>query len=67
MAGRYGELHFDDFDAAVYGTNGTYVNSSGGRQGRNFGNIYNSTASVIYVFNQNLVYNGYFTANRAGA
>jgi hypothetical protein len=59
---RYGQLHFNDFDAAVYGTNGTFVNSAGGRQGYNFGNIYNGTASIIYVFNQNLVYNGYFTA-----
>lgn len=58
---RYGQLHFDDFDAAVYGTNGTYVNSAGGRQGTNKGDVYNATASGIYVFNQNLVSNTYFT------
>ena len=58
---RYGQLHFNDFDAAVFGTNGTYVNSAGGRQGYNFGNVYNATASGTYLFSQNLVSNTYFT------
>lgn len=59
---RYGQLHFSDFDAPVFGTNGPQVNSAGGRQGTTYGNVYNATASITYVLNQNLVYNGYFTA-----
>jgi hypothetical protein len=59
---RYGQLHFADYDAPVWGTTGTYVSSTGGRQGKMYGNTYNGTASAIYVFNQNLVYNGFFTA-----
>jgi hypothetical protein len=58
---RYGQLHFNDFDAAVYGTNGTYVNSAGGRQGYNFGNVYNATLTGTYILSQNLVSNTYFT------
>ena len=61
LEARYGQLHFNDFDAAVYGTNGTYVNSAGGRQGYNFGNVYNATASGTYVFSPTLVSNTYFT------
>ena len=59
---RYGQLYFDDFDAPVWGQTGPAVNSAGGRQGPMFGDTYNGTASVIYVFNQNLIYNGLFTA-----
>ncbi len=59
---RYGQLYFDDFDAPVWGATGPAVNSAGGRQGPMFGDTYNGTASVIYVFNQNLIYNGLFTA-----
>lgn len=62
LEARYGQLYFNDYDAPVWGTTGTYVNSAGGRQGKMYGDTYNGTISATYVFNQNLVYNGLFTA-----
>lgn len=59
---RYGQLNFDDYDAPIFGTNGPQVNSAGGRQGRNYGNVYNATASAIYVLSPQFVFNGFFTA-----
>jgi hypothetical protein len=62
MFGRYGMLHYNDYDPQVFGDalGGPPISALGGNPGNGHGNTYSLTAAATYVLSPSMVADAYF-------